>query len=226
MDEVNAKEHSEICAVPSERLDTERELPRSLPQLRAVTLRVIYRTVDKLSCVRYASARYSVPTQLVAKVVEVRVANGELQVSHLGVERARHSLVAPGETSILDEHYGGTRLKPRRAVRPKTEAEVEFCALGTVAETYLKRAAAAGVTSLKGDLVILNRLARAHGKEALVAALARASEFGRWRASDVESILLAGSGVARPRGRGEAIIVALPVVERRPLSDYATGTLW
>lgn len=225
MEEVNAAVHSEIMAVPAQRLVVELELLGALPQLRATLGKVVYRTVDQLSCVRYASARYSVPVALVAKVVEVRVANGELQVSHLGADQARHTLVAPGETSILDEHYGGPRLKPRRAVRPKTTAEVEFCALGSVAETFLKRAAAAGVTSLKGDLAVLNRLARAHGKPALVAALARATEFNRWRASDVESILLAGSGVARQRVRGEAIIVSLPVVTSRPLSDYATGTL-
>ena len=131
----------------------------------------------------------------------------------------QHFLERP---SILDEHYGGPRTKPRRAVRPRTDDEVAFCALGPVAETFLKRAAAAGTTSLKGDLVILSRLERSHGREALVAALTRATHFARYRASDVESILLAGAGVARPTSRGEAIIVSLPVVTSRPLSDYAT----
>jgi hypothetical protein len=46
-----------------------------------------------------------------------------------------------------------------------------------------------------------------------------------YRASDVESILLAGAGVAHPSRRGEAIIVALPVVTSRPLSDYAARSL-
>jgi transposase len=225
MEEVNAQVHSEIYAVPNERLDVERELLGSLPQLRATLGKVLYRSVDKLSCVRYASARYSVPMALISKVVEVRVGDGQLEVTHLGVLQATHGLVAPGETSILDDHYGGPRAKPRRAVRPRTDAEVAFCALGPVAETFLKRAAAAGMTSLKSDLVVLNRLERSHGRDALVAALGRATQFGRFRASDVESILLAGTGVARPTSRGDAIIVALPIVERRPLSDYATEAL-
>ena len=225
LEQVNAQQHSEIMAVPAERLLVELELLGSLPQLRATLGHVIYRTVDKLSCVRYASARYSVPMALVSKVVEVRVAHGQLEVTHLGVLQATHGLVAPGETSITDDHYGGPRAKPRRAVRPRTDAEVAFCALGPVAETFLKRAAAAGMTSLKGDLVILNRLQRAHGRDALVAALERATQFARFRAGDVESILLAGAGVARPTNRGDAIIVALPIVASRPLSDYATGTL-
>jgi transposase len=225
LEEVNAQQHSEIMAVPAQRLEVERELLGSLPQLRATLGKVIYRSVDKLSCVRYASARYSVPMALVSKQVEVRVHSGQLEVTHLGVLQATHALVTPGETSILDDHYGGPREKPRRAVRPRTDAEVAFCALGPVAETFLKRAASAGMTSLKGDLVVLNRLQRSHGSDALLAALSRATQFGRFRASDVESILLAGAGVARPTSRGDAIIVALPIVASRPLSDYATGTL-
>ncbi len=225
LEEVNAQAHSEIMAVPAERLVTELELLGPLPQLRATLGHVIYRTVDKLSCVRYASARYSVPMALISKQVEIRVSDGQLSVTYLGVAQATHGLVAPGETSILDDHYGGPRDKPRRAVRPRTDDEVAFCALGAVAETFLKRAAAAGMTSLKSDLVTLNRLERSHGRDALVGALSRATQFARFRASDVESILLAGAGVVRPTSRGDAIIVDLPVVESRPLSDYATGAL-
>jgi hypothetical protein len=160
MEEVNATEHSEICAVPSERLDVERELLGPLPQLRANTGKVVYRTVDKLSCVRFASARYSVPTHHIGAVVEVRASDGHLSVTHLGAVLAEHLVVAPGETSIVDDHYGGPRPKPRRAVRPRTADEVVFCTLGPVAETFIKGAAAAGMTSLQGDLSVLFRLVR------------------------------------------------------------------
>ena len=98
-------------------------------------------------------------------------------------------------------------------------------ALGPVAETFFKRAAAAGMTSLKGDLVVLSHLERSYGRDTFLAALTRATHFARYRASDVESILLVGVGVSVPTGRGEAIIVALQVVTNRPLSDYATRTL-
>jgi len=77
------------------------------------------------------------------------------------------------------------------------------------------------MTSLKSDLEVLVRLERAHGRDAFLRALARAIDFGRYRAHDVESILLAGDGVARPTQAGRALIVELPVVERRSLSDYA-----
>jgi transposase len=220
MEEVNAQVHSEICAVPSERLIAELEVMGALPQLRAVIGTVAQRTVDKLSCIRFASARYSVPTTLVAKRVGVRAADGRLEVTHLGQVVAAHALVAPGETSIDDAHYGGERPAPRRSVRPKSQREKAFCAIGPTAETFIKRAAAAGATTLAGDLDELCRLHRAHGTEAIAAALQRAIDFGRFRAHDVRSILEAGSGVARPAPRGDALIIELPVVAARPLSHY------
>jgi len=222
-DEVNAAVHSEICAVPAERLVTEVPLLGMLPSLRARIGKLVVRKVDRLSCVRFGSARYSVPTRYIGKQVEVRVADGSVEVILLGAVVAAHRLVAPGEASVNDDHYGGPRPAPRRAVRPKTPAEKAFCALGPVAEAFIKAAAASGITSLAGDLDELAGMQAAHGRQALVAALERAIAFGRFRAHDVRSILAAGTGVARPTGPGEALVVALPVVPTRPLSAYAMG---
>jgi hypothetical protein len=97
------------------------------------------------------------------------------------------------------------------------------CGLGPVGEAFIKGAAAAGVTKLGSELTELMALEAAHGRPALVAALERAVEFGRWRAGDVRSILAAGPGVARPARPGEALIVALPAVPTRSLDDYAVG---
>lgn len=57
--------HYEICAVPAERRVEEQDLLRVLPSLRPRLDRAVFRTVDKLSCVRIGSVRYSVPTRLV-----------------------------------------------------------------------------------------------------------------------------------------------------------------
>src|SRR6266702_3946565 len=67
--EVNGVTHSEICAVPTERLMTERELLAPLPSLRAGIGKFVTRRVDRLSCVRFASARYSVPVRLIGTEV-------------------------------------------------------------------------------------------------------------------------------------------------------------
>lgn len=135
-------------------------------------------------------------------------------------------MVAPGEASILDDHYGSTRpVTPRRAVRPRTPAEKAFCALGPVAEAWLKGAAAAGVTRLGVELETLAGLEAAHGRVTLVAALERAVAFSRWRAADVRSILAAGTAVPTPTPAGDALVISLPHVPTRPLAAYAIEEL-
>jgi hypothetical protein len=223
--EVNAAMHSEICAVPAEQLAIERELLAPLPSLRPSIGRVVTRKVDRLSCVRFGSARYSVPTSLIGEQVGLRTDEGRLLVvvSPTGQVVAEHTLVAPGEASVRDEHYGGPRPAPQRAVRPKTGAEKEFCALGPVAEAFITGAAAAGNTRLGPELAELNTLRAAHGEQVFGAALGRAVAFGRWRAADVRSILAAGAGTADPRPAGDALVLALPVVPVRSLAEYALG---
>jgi transposase len=221
--EVNGARHSETCAVPAERLVAEREIFSALPSLRIALGRATMRKVDRLACIRFGSARYSVPLNLIGHSLQVQVIDGRVRMIDNGEIVADHALVAPGEASVLDDHYGGPRPAPRRAVRAKTVAEKAFCALGPVAEAFIKGAAAAGATKLAGDLEELAGLRAAHGAEALVAALERAVAFSRWRASDVRSILAAGAGAPRPTTAGEALVLDLPVVPTRPLSDYAIG---
>ena len=222
-DEVNAVVHSEICAIPAERLVKELELMGTLPSLRATIGKLVVRKVDRLSCVRFGSARYSVPTIHIGRQVELVAQDGKVLIILLGEIIAEHDLVAPGETSVLDDHYGGPRPMPTRAVRPKTAAEKAFCALGPAAKSFIKGAAARGMTSLKGDLDELAQMEAAHGTDILLAALERAASFGRFRAHDVHSIIAAGTGVPRPAAPGEALIVELPLVPTRSLSDYAIG---
>lgn len=220
-DEVNAVVHAETLAIPAERLVAERALFGPLPSLRASLVPVVTRKVDKLSCVRFGSARYSVPTRHVGRNVQVRVEEDRVEILDLGEIVATHELVAPGEVSVDDEHYGGPRPAPRRAPRPRTEAERAFLSLGEVATAWLRGAAATASTRLPAELVELGRLEAAFGREAFVAALERAVQFGRFRAGDVQAILEAGSGVAHRARPGEAIVVPIGEVRARSLSDYA-----
>jgi transposase len=222
--EVNSATHSEICAVPADRLEIERTLLGVLPQLRCeIGPRPISRKVDKLSCVRFASARYSVPNRLIGTQVIITVINRHVQVleSFTGEVVAEHALVAPGETSIRDEHYGFSRPDtPHRAPRARTETERQFLALGPIAEQFLVGAAAAGVSKLPTELRQILILHAAHGHDPLLAALTRAVEFGRWRADDVRSILAAAGAAPQPRPAGEALVLTLPSVPTRSLTDY------
>jgi transposase len=221
--EVNATVHSEICAVPEERLLIERELFRPLPSLRLqIGAPSVIRKVDRLSCVRYASARYSVPTRLVGTSVAVVVDHGALCIVEpaTGVIVAEHELGAPGSASVLDDHYDGPRPAPSRGPRPKTAVEKQFCAFGQDAEAFLVGAGAIGNTRLGSELEVLLGLGAAHGTDALIGALRRAVAFRRFRAADVRSILAAGAGTPQPRPPGDALILDLPVAPTRSLDAY------
>jgi transposase len=225
--EVNAAVHSEICAVPEERLVDERQVLKPLPSLRLeIGAGSVRRKVDRLSCIRYSSARYSVPTRLVGTTVAVVVDHGALIILEpaTGVIVAEHELAAPGETSILDEHYDGPRPAPSRAPRPKTQTEKQFCALGQEAEQFLVGAAAIGNTRLAAELDILLALGAAHGEQALIEALRRAVAFRRFRAADVRSILSAGAGTPQPRPAGDALVLDLPSAPTRSLDAYRITT--
>jgi hypothetical protein len=224
--EVNAVEHSETCAVPDERLQVERELLRPLPSLRLeVGPRPITRKVDKLSCIRFASGRYSVPNKLIGKSVTVLVDERDKNLRVVepvtGELHAEHALVAPGETSIVDDHYGRPRPdRPTRRARGRTPQEKEFLQLGAVAEAFLTGAAAAGVTKLATELAEILTLQAAHGTPALLAALERAVAFSRWRAGDIRSILATNGQAPQPTAPGQALVLTLPQVPTRSLKAY------
>jgi transposase len=223
--QVNANVHSTIAAVPDQRLVEERKLLRPLPSLRPPLRRGERRRVDKLSTVRIGSARYSVPRELVGVDVMVIAAEGEVRIERDDQLVARHQLVAPGEVSIIDEHYGGPRRGPSRAARPRSGSEKAFLDLGPPAEAFLRDAAAAGTNKLGSELAAIVELQAAWGRDALIAALERAHAFRRFRASDVRSILEAGAGVPSVVDEGEPLRGDLPVVVTRPLDAYRLEAL-
>jgi Integrase core domain len=222
--EVNITTHSEICAVPTERLASEQPLLGSLPSMRLeLGARPVSRKVDRLSCIRFGSARYSVPCRLIGQRVTITTTCSMIMIVEpvTGEVLAEHRLVAPGESSIVDEHYGGPRPdRPGRAPRARTQTEKDFLALGAVAEAFLVGAAAAGVSKLGAELAEVLQLQAAHGTQAVLAALQRAVEFRRWRAADLRSILAAGGAAPTPQVAGQALVLTLPSVPTRPLSAY------
>jgi hypothetical protein len=224
--EVNSRVHSEIAAIPDHRLVIERDVLRPLPSLRMdFGPAPVIRKVDRLSCVRFASARYSVPTRMIGAQVRLVQAGGRLVITDPtgGEVLADHPLVAPGEVSVMDAHYDQPRSAPSRAPRPRTDTERRFCELGAPAEAFLIGAAAIGNTRLAGELDVLLALGAAHGTDQLIAALARAVAFQRFRAADVRSILAAGTAAPTPVPAGGALVVDLPVAGTRSLADYNIG---
>ena len=101
----------------------------------------------------------------------------------------------------------------------------DFLELGPSAEAFLRAAAAAGTSRLAGQLAEIVGLERSWGREALVAALARALEFRRFRAQDVRSILSTDGAVPRPTAAGRRLELVVPEVPVRPLSAYSLEAL-
>jgi transposase len=223
--EVNAATHSQIAAVPDERLAVERDVLRGLPSLRASMRRGVTRKVDKLATVRIGSARYSVPHLLRGQRVDVCTVDDQIEVWHHDELVAQHRLVPPGGTSIVDEHYDKPTRKPARAVRPRSKAEVAFLALGEEAVAFLRAAAAAGTTRLPAHIAAIAALREAHGPGPVAAALRRAVEFRRFTADDVRAILAAGPAAPTPTPPGQVLPHRLPAVPTRALDAYRTDTL-
>lgn len=219
--EVNAVVHSEIAAVPLDRLATERSVLRPLPSLRPRIAPTASRKVDRLRTVRYGSARYSVPGAYIGRRVELAVLAGELVITHRATEIARHRVAGPGELSLDDAHFGRPATAPVRAIRPRSAAELAFCGLGPVAEAFLRAAAASGTSRLAHELTGIVALQAAYGRDAVIAALERALAFRRFGAADVRAILLAGTGTPAVRPPGERLALELPAVPVRPLAAYA-----
>ncbi|HKV32584.1 MAG TPA: IS21 family transposase [Candidatus Dormibacteraeota bacterium] len=219
--EVNGRVHSETQAVPAARLDQERQLMRPLPSLRPALCRGELRKVNKTQTIRFGSARYSLWTEWVGKVVEVSVVDHEVVLAYDGCEIDRHPLMAPGEVSIKDEHYKGRARVPARAIRIRTGTEHAFIALGPAAEAFLRAAAAKGTSRLAAELADIVTLELSWGRDQLLFALERATEFRRFKARDVRDILAAGWVAPKPAPRGKTLRLNLPQVPVRPLSAYS-----
>ena len=221
--EVNAAVHSEICAVPDERLASRAGVLAPLPSLRCeIGAASVMRKVDRLSCVRYGSARYSVPTRLIGATVGVVVDHGALLVVEpaTGAIVAEHELVAPGETSILDAHYDGPRRCPAAGRARKRLWSNSSARSATTRRRSWSAPPRSATPGWAQELDILLALGAAHGEAALVAALRRAVAFKRFRAADVRSILAAGTGTPQPRPAGDALVLDLPTAPTRSLDAY------
>ena len=142
--EINAAMHSETMAVPDEWLGTEHDLLAPLPSLpMPIGPPSVTRKVDRLSCVRYGSARYSVPSRLIGARVRIVIENNALLVVEpaTGATVAQHELVTPGVASTRDAHYDAPRPLGDRSPRPTFRTEQQFCAPSEDTEAVLVGAA-------------------------------------------------------------------------------------
>jgi len=217
--EVNANVHSEICAVPAERLVREQQVLRPLPSRRPPLRAGAHRKVEKRGTIRLGAARYLVPKTLVGEWVDVCAQEDQVVISYAGAEVVRHDPVGPGEVAFGE--LADPARRPTRGIRPRTAAEVAFLGLGPAAEAFLRTAAAAGTRRLEHELAAIVELVPVWTRDAVIGALGRATRFRRFKASDVRAILEAGRGLPTPVRAGQQLRLDLPEVPVRALSAYA-----
>lgn len=197
---VNARPHRETRLAPAQRLVDERRHLHALPPTPHTAAFGETRTVRNDQTIRWGSVPYSTPDGHQGREVWCRVVGEEMVIVGRRdgrrdgelVEIARHELSTPGNPRIADEHYPHHRAGdgPRIPTpRPRTEAEVAFCALGDGARRWLVEAAAVGAQRIRTKMAGAVELAALVGAGPVDEALGLAALAGRFGDGDLASIL-------------------------------------
>lgn len=200
----NGRVHSITRRIPLEALQEELSFLHRLPDAPYTAAFGESRRVGWSSVISYRGARYSVPHTLCDTRVWVRTAGDEvIIVSGEGTgatEVTRHRTVAPGGSSICDDHYPERASEPReRRPRASGRAEEQFLALGEGATRYLIEAAAIGARRIESRMAEAVFLASLHGAGTVDEALGLAALAGRFGHGDLESIIVHAAGALRVR---------------------------
>lgn len=207
---LNARPHAETKRPPAEMLADEQSRLHVVPTEAYVAVHGEIRIVRDDQTVRFGSVRYSTPKGHVGEEVRCRVQGDELVVvgrTEKGLrELCRHELSTPGNPRILDEHYpdhtpgNGPKIRP---LKPMTDDEQAFLALGDGAGCWLREAAATGVGRVRAKMSEAVALACMVGGELVDRALGTAAMAGRFADGDLASIV---SHLGSHAAAGELVI--------------------
>lgn len=199
---VNGRVHRETAKIPAEALVIEQGRMHPVPAEPFTAAAGETRLVNTDQTIRFGSVRYSTPPGLVGHEVWVRVEGEELVITaqlesgpQLGlVEVARHRLSTPGNPRIDLSHYPDHPQEPDGSpkppkIRPRSDAEKAFLALGPGAHAWLVEAGAAGAQRVRSKMHAAVELAALVGAEPVDAALGTAAAAGRFADGDLLAIV-------------------------------------
>lgn len=203
---VNGRVHRETAKIPAEALVIEQGRMHPVPAEPFTAAAGETRLVNTDQTIRFGSVRYSTPPGLVGREVWARVEGEELVItaqlvngldsgSQQGlVEVARHRLSTPGNPRIDLSHYPDHPQEPDGSpkppkIRPRSDAEKAFLALGPGAHAWLVEAGAAGAQRVRSKIHAAVELAALVGVEPVDAALGTAAAAGRFADGDLLAIV-------------------------------------
>ena len=200
MKEVNHRVHRVTRRVPVEMLAEERTRLHRVPdEPHTVVFGLARRIPSNTPMVTFEHGQYSVPQHLLGEQVWVRShgagSQEQVVVVHHGeqgpVEVARHLRATPGSPQINDDHFGGpaTKHPGQYRVRPRSQAEREFLAIGDGAHVWLSEACAAGTGKIRAKMDAAVTMAKVAGNTRVDWALGHAAVNGRFGHHDLASIL-------------------------------------
>lgn len=188
-DEVaNVRIHQATRQRPVDRFQEEKGALRPLPTLPFDTDEVVTSVISSHARAKFNANRYSVPPELARKTAILRANATEVRVIFEGREVACHQRCYDRNQLICLPDHQLEALKMRSRVRAH-DLEQAFDYLGTEARQFhleLRRRPVKTAVHLRR---VLN-LVRLYGRNDVVAALARASEYQTFDAAYVETILL------------------------------------
>lgn len=207
----NVRVHETTRERPVDRVERERSRLRPLPVIPFDTDEVVPAVVSPHARVNFDGNRYSVPPQLVRRIVTVRATRDKLRVLHEGQVLAQHArCYQRRQRIVLPEHHLAALSMSRRS--RSSALEQAFDALGSEARQFhvgLNRQPVKTGVHLRRLL----GLARVYGSAEVVCAIARALELAAYDAAYVENLLLA------ERRRRQLPTPTLPTPKRRELID-------
>ena len=207
---VNDRQHRVTRRAPAEMLAEERARLHRVPiEPHTVVFGLARRVPPNTPMIAFDHGQYSVPQSLLGEQVWVRATGvgdqERIVVVHHGrsgpVEVARHARATPGSPRIDDDHFGGpaTKQPGRYTLRPRTEAEAAFLAIGDGAHVWLAEAAASGVQRIRAKMEAAVTMAKVAGNARVDWALGHAAVNGRFGWKDLSSILNAQPSAQQAR---------------------------
>lgn len=173
----NTRVHGTTGRIPFQVLEEERPLLKPLPLLPFDTAEITTRICPVDGILSIFGNRYSVPPQLVGRVLTVRIAEREIHVFHEQTLVAQHERIldVQGRTVIKPEHYDELRAARAESAPTGSTLEEQFRLLGPQSDKFLeglKDRYAAGALGHAAKILALRRdYAPEHIYQALIKAL-------------------------------------------------------